>query len=230
LNYLSFVLIVLAVILSMACEKDNPVSQAEDTITDIDGNVYEIIEIGDQWWMAENLKVTRYRNVEMIPNVTGDIDWYNLTIGAWAFYNNNSLYGELYGNLYNWFAINDERGLCPEGWKVPTDEDWSILIRYLDTNAAGKMKSIRTEPDPHPRWISPNTGATNESGFSGLPGGARDYAGSFNYLGNHGSWWSSIERDLQNAWGRALYSGWGEVGRGQLYKRDGFSVRCVRDD
>jgi len=212
------------------------------TITDIDGNVYNTVLIGGQCWMAENLRVTRYRNGGAIPTKRTDIQWnssiYNGT-GFYAIYPHGDVDGinseagvvAAYGKLYNWYAVTDSRGLCPEGWHVPHDDEWTTLVNYLGGSsvAGGKMKSTRTEPDPHPRWRSPNTGTTNESGFSGLPGGARASAGYYSAIGVNGGWWSSTEGPSSNAWSRTLFYNYGSVARGGGGKQSGFSVRCLRD-
>jgi len=137
-------------------------------VTDIDGNEYATIQIGTQVWMAENLRTTKYCNGDPIPNVTDSLQWVNLATGAWAHNNNYSQYENLYGKLYNWYAVDDSRNICPCNWHVPTDAEWTTLIDYLGGEgvAGGKMKSTGTQ-----YWLSPNTDATNESGFSGLPGG-----------------------------------------------------------
>ena len=202
------------------------------TITDIDGNVYNTVQIGNQCWMKENLKTTTYRNGTAIPNVTDDNTWMNLTTGAYAWYDNDISWKDSYGALYNWYAVVDSKGLCPAGWHTPTDSEWIILTDYLggESIAGGKMKSTRTESDAHPWWILPNTGATNESGFSGLPGGYRGSLGSFSTLGRHGNFWSSSEDSSIFAWYRYLFYNSSSVYRApRRLKPDGFSVRCLRD-
>lgn len=215
------------------------------TITDIDGNAYNIVQIGDQWWMAENLRVTKYRNGDAIPTGLSNTDWRNTSSGAYAIYPHSEIEGldsnekvvAAYGKLYNWYAVDDLRGLCPEGWNVPSDEEWTMLTDYLDglaNNKLCKMKSTRTEPDLHPRWDSPNTGATNESGFSGLPGGYRRlgrHSGVyFAGIGEFGMWWSSTEYPIDHAWNRGLLYDFSHVGRLYFNKRDGFSIRCLMDE
>jgi len=144
------------------------------TMTDIDGNVYETVTIGTQVWMAENLKVTHYRNGNTILHIIDWFSWFTLT-GAYCEYDNDVNNVAVYGRLYNWYAVNDSRYIAPVGWHVPSDAEWLTLVDYLggDTVADGKMKEIGTT-----HWVSPNTGATNESGFSALPGGYRDYGGN----------------------------------------------------
>ncbi|MEA3437049.1 MAG: fibrobacter succinogenes major paralogous domain-containing protein [Thermodesulfobacteriota bacterium] len=208
-----------------------------DTVTDIDGNAYLIIKIGEQWWMAENLKVTRYRNGDPIPNVTDENAWHNLKTGGYCSYDNDASKAEIYGYLYNWYAVKDPRGLAPEGWHVPSDNEWQTLVDYLGGNgvAGGKMKETGTA-----HWTSPNAGATNESGFSALPGGYRSYCGVLGSFGRgcgddycDANFWSSTESSTEDgrygAWHRVLYCNALEVHREDVYKQYGNSVRCVRD-
>ena len=191
-------------------------NQVASTVTDIDNNVYQIIQIGDQWWMAENLKVSKYRNGEEIPTNLSNSEWVDANYGAFAIYPHDQVAGlnsaqeviDAYGKIYNGYAVVDSRGLCPTGWHVPSDEEWKQLeihlgmtrqeadeLGFRGTDQAGKMKSMRTEPDPHPRWNRPNSYATNESGFSGLPGGLRIpvHDNAFSLIGVYGYWWSSTE-------------------------------------
>lgn len=212
---------------NLVMEEGMPGPCIAPTVTDIDGNTYRTVSIGDQCWMAENLNTSRYRDGSAIPNVRDNNEWRRLNSGAWANYDNNRSNGRTYGKLYNWYAVNDRRGLCPEGWRVPSDRDWAILEDYLGgTNVAGgKLKATGTQ-----YWRSPNTGATNESGFSALPGGWRfGNNGTFLYLGSFGYWWSSSENYTSLAWSRRLGHDNATVGRSSFFKRDGFSVRCVGD-
>jgi len=193
-----------------------------------DGYTYPSIVLGNgQEWMSENLRTTTYANGNPIPNVTDNTQWENLTTGAWSHYNNDSQYENPYGKLYNWYTVDDPRNVCPTGWHVPTDAEWTILSDYLggENVAGGKMKSTGTQ-----YWLSPNTDATNESGFSGLPGGYRYYNGTFDGIGDHGFWWSSTEDATYYAWDRYLYYNDGNVAwLGSFSKENGFSVRCLRD-
>jgi uncharacterized protein (TIGR02145 family) len=195
------------------------------TATDIDGHVYRTVKIFDQWWMAENLKVAHYRNGEAIPNVADKAAWSTLTSGAYCEYDNDSSNSSSYGYLYNWYAVNDNRGVAPTGWHVPGDAEWQILVDCLGGNAVagGKMKEAGTV-----HWISPNTSATNESGFSAVPGGWRDIVGSFSDMGCRAHVWSSTENGSNNAWHYGLNYGGSDVYRGDDSKLDGFSIRCVR--
>ena len=200
------------------------------TVSDIDGNVYNTVMIGDQEWMAENLKVTAYRNNVTIFNLENQNDWNNTEDGAYVWHNNDISWKDHYGALYNWYAVNDPRGICPTGWSVPSDDDWQELADYLGGSnvAGGKLKSTRTEPDPHPRWFSPNTGATNETGFSALPGGSRMSWGFYG-ADELGYWWSSVEHSETSARNRNIWA-WEVSFYGETSgKRTGNSVRCIRD-
>jgi uncharacterized protein (TIGR02145 family) len=196
------------------------------------GYTYSSIVLGNgQEWMAENLRTATYRNGDPIPNVTGSNQWYSLSSGAWAHYNNDSQYENPFGKLYNWHAVADPRNVCPTGWHVPTDAEWTALTDYLggEAVAGGKMKSVGTIEAGTGLWYEPNTDATNESGFSGLPGGGRDGYGGFGSIGGGGGWWSSSESNAASAWDRILDSANGFVYRSNDYKGSGFSVRCLRD-
>ena len=210
---------------------------APNTFADIDGNTYPYIQIGTQTWSQTNLNVSRYRNGDPIPQVTDPTQWLSLTTGAWCWYNNDSAtYAATYGRLYNWYAVNDARGLAPQGYHIPTDAEWNKLVKHLDAGAdttcvgcvqsiiaGGAMKSTTG-------WTAPNTGATNSSGFAGLPGGCRDSNGTFSYsIGNRGHWWSSTEVNAAHAWNRDPYCCNSLVMRVYSHKLLGFSVRCVRD-
>jgi len=213
-----------------------------DSITDIDGNTYKTVQIGNQWWMAENLQVTHYRNGEAIANVTDYRAWTNLITGAFCNYNNNEANVATYGRLYNWYAVNDIRNISPAGWHVPSDEEWKQLEIFLGMSQSvadgsgfrgitegGKMKESGTS-----HWLSPNTGANNSSSFTALPGGFRDENGNYQDLGSHANFWSSTEDysddDNNDAWYRYLTYGYANICRENYYKRNGFSVRCVRSE
>ena len=185
------------------------------------------IVIGTQQWMEKNLEVVTYRNGDIIPQVTDATTWAGLTTGAWCYYNNDVANGAIYGKLYNWYAVNDSRGLAPQGWHVPTDTEWTTLTDKLGgatSVAGGKMKSVGTT-----KWTTPNTSATNESGFSGLPAGYCDDTGPFFNIGNYGFWWSSSVYDSSKAWSRVMSSNLGTVTNPFNIKAGGFSVRCLRD-
>jgi len=196
------------------------------TVTDIDGNIYQTIKIGTQWWMAENLKVTHYRNGDVIPNVIDNSEWSNLNSGGYCSYNNLAVNSDVYGLLYNWYAVNDSRGLAPQGWHIPSNEEWGTLITYLGgfSVAGGKMKEEGTS-----HWEDPNIGATNESGFKGIPGGYRWDNGTFMSIGSLARFFSSSQYDNTHAIGRYLYSGDTRISVLQLHKKYGFSIRCVQN-
>jgi uncharacterized protein (TIGR02145 family) len=201
--------------------------KATGTITDYDGNVYSIVEIGTQTWMVENLKVTHYRNGKPIDNVIDNNDWTTLTSGAFCWYNNEISNKNTYGALYNWFALNDSRNIAPDGWHVPTDADWTTLTTFLggENEAGGKMKEIGTT-----HWVTPNTGANNISGFSAIASGERDfYNGTFYNLGYSGTWWSSNEIYFSNALFRNLFYTFSYIFPSNQDKKSGYSVRCVKD-
>ena len=240
---LLIVLIDFALLLS--CSNDEAKKQiqtvARPTVPVLNGER----QIGTQIWMTKNLNVSCYRNGDIIPQVTDPTQWANLTTGAWCYYNNSTANGTTYGKLYNWYAVAGiyddaslanpalRKKLAPNGWHIPTNGEWSNLINYLDPNAdggnafniaGGKMKEIGTS-----NWLSPNTYATNSCGFKGLPGGCRPYDGTFYVIGQYGSWWSSAENGTANAWSRNLSYDNGNAGKGGGPKKNGFSVRCVKD-
>jgi uncharacterized protein (TIGR02145 family) len=232
-------LYILILIVFVACESDPKIDldttkyssgATSGTFTDARDNVtYKWVRIGNQVWMAENLRATKYNNGTSISNITNQTTWGNLTTGAYCYYNNDATsYQTLYGCLYNWYAVNTGK-LAPDGWHVPTDAEWTTLQMFLGYSdiAGGKMKSTTG-------WSSPNTDADNSSGFSALPGGYRSNNVFYN-VGNNGYWWSSTEGSSIRAWGRSLHYDNGNLNsysdyRNSYFKYNGFSVRCVRDN
>jgi uncharacterized protein (TIGR02145 family) len=198
-------------------------------VSDVDGNSYNTIQIGAQCWTRSNLKVSKYRNGDSIPTGLSDSAWQYTTSGAYSIYDNNPVNDSLYGKLYNHYAVMDTRGLCPTGWHVPTDGEWTTLESFLGGSsvAGGALKSTTTQPTPG-GWNSPNNRATNSSGFSAGPGGHRGFGGDFFDLGNFGYWWSSSLSGT-NAWPRLLNYMDGSIYRNFNYRSAGFSVRCLRD-
>ena len=195
-------------------------------VTDIDGNIYNTVTIGTQVWMVENLKTTKYNDGTGIPLVTNTIEWSNLTTPGYCWYNNDEAsYKNTYGALYNWYTVNTGK-LCPTGWHVPTNAEWTTLTDYLGGAgvAGGKLKEAGTT-----HWNSPNTGATNESGFTALPGGRRYTTGLFYFFGETGCWWSSTKAYTSDAYSRKMYYNDNDVLTYDDYWNHGFSVRCVRD-
>ncbi len=214
------------------------------TATDVDGNVYNTVQIGTQCWMKENLKTTTYSNGTPIPNVTDAVAWSNLTSGAYGWYDNEILWKDKYGALYNWFTTVDPNGLCPTGWHVPTYAEWRDLIEYIGASGqpqGNELKSCRQVNSPlgggcntteHPRWeedgLNGNYG-TDNYGFSGLPGGYRFSDGFFKDLGYDVNWWTSTEAYSGNAWYRYLSYSDGYVSEYSATEQMGFSVRCLKD-
>ncbi len=203
-------------------------SQNMLTVTDIDGNVYPTVSIGTQVWMKENLKVTRYRNGDLIGTTTSatlDVSGESSPKYQWAC-NGDEDNVAVYGRLYTWYAVTDSRNVCPAGWHLPTDAELKTLVTYLGGAkiAGGKLKETG-----HSHWESPNTGATNETGFTALPGSYRSITGEFNHFGNCGGWWSSSVMNTYMAWTLYMtaivsYSGMYPYG-----KSLGFSVRCLKE-
>ncbi len=196
------------------------------TMTGNDGKSYRTVKIGGQWWMAENLRETKYRNGNAIPKVTDNAVWSGLSTGAHCAYSNNETTANTYGYLYNWYALNDGRYIAPSGWHVATDAEWTTLVTYLggQSVAGGPMKERGTT-----HWSSPNTGATNGSGFTCLPGGSRLSSGSFANLGYYAYFWSSSESGTSYAWRVYLFFESSEASRTSFSKKYGYSVRLVRD-
>ncbi len=195
-------------------------------VNDVDGNTYDVISIGTQIWMAGNLKTTKYRDGTIIPLVTDNTSWSNLTSGAYSDYSNTPSTSITYGRLYNWYAINDGHNVCPIGWHVPIDAEWTTLITYLGGNnvAGGALKEVGTL-----HWLTPNDGATNLSGFTALGSGYRGNDGIFSNLDYSGIFWSATEDNATYAWYRVIVYYSSFVMRTNFYKSNGFSVRCMRD-
>ena len=204
---------------------------APANVNDIDGNTYNVIAIGTQVWMAENLKTTKYNDNSTIPLVTDASAWAALTTPAYCWYNNDeATYKATYGALYNWYTVdaasNGGKNVCPTGWHVSTDAEWTTLTTYLGGGAVagGKLKETGTT-----HWLTPNTGATNENGFTALPGGYHNSNGYYGSFGDYGYWWSSTEYSTTTAWYRDMYKGEASIIWGNSLEQWGLSVRCVRD-
>ena len=194
--------------------------QSGSSVIDVDGNQYKSVVLGTQEWLTDNLKVTKFRNGQAIPHIQDSIVWNAWNSAAYVYYKNDTKHGV----LYNWSVVNDNRGVCPTGWHVPSTAEWDTLAKFLggEAIAGGKMKARL-------HWETPNTSATNASGFHALPKGMYGVNGSFNNIGRNAYWWSSTENDTLSAWGRevgfnesALFAGHGD-------KRDGLSIRCIKD-
>ena len=196
--------------------------------TDADFNIYPVVIIGTQIWMAGNLKTTKYNDGTAIPNVTDNISWNTTAAGAYCDYSNTPTYSNTYGRLYNWYVVTttNPKKICPTGWHVPTDAEWTTLSASSggESVAGGKLKETATT-----HWTSPNTGATNETGFTALPGGYRDGSGSFGLTGSYGFWWSSSISGSTYAWYRYTNNTSSSIGSGDNDQHAGFSVRCLKD-
>jgi len=233
----TFLLLSITLLLLQSCSSENSSNENNNSstysfsqggiITDIDGNSYPTIvtNCSNQVWMQKNLNVSHYRNGDLIPQVTDPTAWGNLTTGAWCYYNNDAANGIVYGKLYNWYAVNDSRGLAPVGYHIPTKAEWTIFINCLEGEfvAGGKMKETGIS-----HWNDPNTAATNESGFTGLPGSSRDIA-IFGNIGTYAKFWSSSEQNSSEASG--YFMNYGTSACFSIYenKKNGFSVRCIKN-
>jgi uncharacterized protein (TIGR02145 family) len=231
--FIFLLLIGFLLIFNSSCTKDDSIDPS-NTVKDIDGNNYHTVTIGTQIWMVENLKTTRYRNGDPIPNKTDATEWGKLSTGAYCNYDNTVSNSNIYGKLYNWYAISDSRNIAPVGWHIPTSEEWTTLTEYLKDDAVNKLKEVGTI-----HWGGSNTDATNETGFTALPGGGRFpdlhdmgvgaplYLGC-NYLsiGYAGCWWTSdgmvITMNLDNNINSSKDYNY-------YYYSTGLSVRCVKD-
>lgn len=226
---------IIMMILFLGCSKsdttNDPVTETPGTIKDIDGNVYTSVKIGTQTWMKENLKVTHYRNGDAIPNIADATEWVHLNTGAFCFYNNDLTNKSIYGSLYNGIAVMDGRYLAPKGWHVSSDTEWTTLIAYLggEDIAGNKLREVGIS-----HWVSPNQSATNESGFTALPGGYRDGQiqmigqGEFSGLGEVGYLWTSTKASDTRNWYRAIFAG-PLTSKDNCPKQTGFPVRCIKD-
>lgn len=204
------------------CE-ENCIYDCSGTITDIEGNEYSIITIGDQCWMAENLRVSLYRNGDTIPNIKEKERWVELTSGAWCWFENDPMYDSIYGKMYNGYAVNDTRGICPKGWRVPSEQDWLILDQNVEE---GGLKEMGFE-----HWMTPNEGASNSSGFTALPAGLRHGAnGHFSVLGTTGAWFELNDQPEGDIIIRVLkwYTPRLSWNTSKL-NREGACIRCMRD-
>ena len=230
----------LLLLLTISCKKENSIVRSSDITSE---NVTQdfstdnlvlaghTVKIGKQVWLTKNVDVSHYKNGDKIPEVQDAATWAVLTTGAWCWYNNDSATNAVYGKLYNWYAVHDPRGLGPTGWHVPSDPELTKLSTNLGGYmvAGGKMKSTGTIEASTGLWHAPNTDATNSSGFTGLPGGYRNYDGTFYNVGSYGYWWSSTQNFANSAWFRYMGFNSGLEYRLNYIQLDGFSVRCLKD-
>ena len=193
----------------------------EETVKDIDGNIYHTVTIGTQVWMVENLKTTKYRNGDLIPNVTGDATWSKLSSGAYCNYNNDTNQAKTFGRLYNWYAVNDKRKIAPAGWHIPSEVEWASLSAFVGSTSGTKLKSEKG-------W-SDNGNGTDYFGFTALPGGNCSYNGSFLNVGYYGYWWSSTSQSKDNSWYKYMGYNDKDLNSYNASMSYGFSVRCVKD-
>jgi uncharacterized protein (TIGR02145 family) len=208
--------------LVLSCKKDEPLSVP---VTDIEGNTYKTVIIGDQIWMAENLKTKMYNDGTEIPVITDPTKWASLKTGGYCWYNDESLYRETYGALYNGYTINTGK-LCPTGWHVPVVEDWQKLREFSgdSVKGGGKLKEAGIN-----HWLTPNKGANNSSGFTALPAGIRYFEGTFASVFQFTGIWSSTETGTKDQWLMSLYFGDATFNISHRTKNHGFSVRCIKD-
>lgn len=228
-------IIALVVMLTNSCKKEENNDPA-NSVRDIDGNLYHTVTIGTQVWMVENLNVTHYINGDTIANITNNSGWYNLDTGAYCDYDNTPRNSTIYGKLYNWYAINDNRRITPIGWHVASDDDWTQLEKYLEANtgtvgSVAKIiaSTINWRASSNPAGIGYEMNKNNSSGFTALPGGCRAYNGEFIQIGDVGNWWCSTVYNLSNAYSRSLNSSSGDIHSSNELKKNGLSVRCLKD-
>ena len=217
---------------------DNGTTESSSEAKDADGYTYKTVIIGEQEWMAENLRTTKYSDGSAIPNVTDNTEWSNLNTGAWCYYENDSQYyntasdGEKYGKLYSWYAVETEK-LCPTGWHVPTHAEWTVLRVYLTTNghSGAEGKALKSTSGWKDGWDVTNGNGTDNYGWNGLPGGYSYDDGSFDGSGYYGVWWSSSfsQTSAGDALCHILSYDDGKLGSNGSDKRYGLSVRCLRD-
>jgi uncharacterized protein (TIGR02145 family) len=208
-----------------------------ETTVESDGVIYDLVEIGGQCWFADNLSADQYRNGDLIATDLSNAAWAATTSGAFAHFNNNVANDATYGKLYNWYAVNDARGICPAGWHVPSDCEWMFLENSLGMPVAeqeaygwrGEADNVGGQLKTTNLWQAPNAGATNSSGFSAVPGGYRSSAGAFLELNASGFYWTSSEYDPTSGWFRKMFSAYPNSNRYGTSKKSGFSVRCLKD-
>jgi|NGEPerStandDraft_6_1074524.scaffolds.fasta_scaffold13626_3 uncharacterized protein (TIGR02145 family) len=230
LSLLALVCFVIGIAIIDSCKKPH----TPTTIYDIDGNVYNIVTIGSQLWMGEDLKTTKYNDGTAIPLVTTPLsDWAALSTPAYCWYGNDTATYSDYGALYNWFALdassNGSKNVCPAGWHVPAEIEWETLITNIGdvSVAGGLLKETGTK-----HWITPNTGATNKTGFTAIPGGERVYTdGGFAEIGTNSYHWSSTEDEYNSAmgWGQNISNTSGSIINNGYPKTSGVSVRCLKN-
>nr|WP_321355556.1 fibrobacter succinogenes major paralogous domain-containing protein [uncultured Draconibacterium sp.] len=239
-----FLFFLAIVLLAFSCSKDETETPEQDfsgdsgTFTDTrDNHTYKWVRIGNQIWMAENLKATNYQNGDAIPDITDNVAWDELSSGAYCNFSNNENNVNKYGLLYNWFAVNDNRNIAPKGWHVASDEEWTELINYVSNNL-GNSCGVTSALAAKSNWETSYTyndcfpgmdyNTNNSSGFTALPGGCRDLEGTFDDE-EDAFWWSSTEQTAVHAYCRYIWAHWDEVERAGFSKNYGLYVRCIKD-
>ncbi len=231
-----FLSVTLVSILLSGCKKDDPATTdglifnsklTYGTVTDVNGNVYKTIPVGTQTWMAENLRVLHYTNGDTISKIADNLPWSKMEAGAYCDYGGNAAKAATYGKLYNFYALHDTRKLCPTGWHVPTDAEWETMVNFLGGYELVTSDKLRETGTTH--WAYLNEGANNDSGFTALPGGMRDFGGLYTDFGQMGFFWTSTPAgDYYNLDAVYFYLS-NSVSYGVGSKKNGMSVRCVKD-
>jgi uncharacterized protein (TIGR02145 family) len=236
---INLICLTLAFTFLVGCTKeDNPVEEpevTENTVKDVDGNIYTTVTIGTQVWMVENLKTTKYRNGDPIPNVIDETEWIQLTTGGQSNYNNDAAIANKYGKLYNWFAVNDSRNIAPIGWHIPTKVEWETLINYAKANAGtsgSEVKALSANSDWKSSHVIGSPGndilQNNSLAFSAIPGGFHSVSYGYTSIGGVGFFWSSSINE-NRAYNLKFYWGQRYFGLSTDSKNMGASVRCIKD-
>lgn len=216
-------LIIIAICISCSNSESSENSDAVcGNVTDVDGNIYSSVRIDNKCWLSQNLNVSKYKNGDLIPEVQDPTQWTNLTTGAWCYAYNDSANGIVYGKLYNWYAINDPRGLAPEGWRIPTKDDWSSLKLFL-AGDGGKLKEVGTE-----HWFAPNIGASDSYGFHALPNGLRSFMGDQYTMRSECCFWSTTNDSSIAAFFLRMYFNGDSIDIDTAGKPVGMAVRCIK--
>ena len=222
-------LYLIAIVLVVSCTKEDNSGKRDSNNEALYRSTIPIpnisVQIDNQIWMVKNLSVSRYRNGDLIPQVQDQTQWSNLTSGAWCYYDNNSINGRVYGKLYNWYAVNDSRGIAPLGWHVPSDTEWAELVSR-NGGPLNAGKGLRATI----LWNLGSGETTNSSGFTGLPAGYRDASGYFATLGSSMHFWTSSESDLNTAWFYYGNNANNNIDRYNPSKNYGFSIRCIKNN
>jgi len=218
--------LILTTLLGFVFFFSNFAQNLQDSVTDADKNVYHTVVIGNEIWMVENLKTTHYNNGDPIPQISNPTQWSYQTIGAYCDYKNEPDNAEVYGRIYNWFAVNDSRKICPSGFHVPTNAEWGTLIVNLGDSIKA-VNSMKEAGSLH--WKGKNKSSTNSSGFTALPGGFRAFEGTFVLFGKGAYWWAADANKEKEAYYTFIFSGRETIGRASGDKEPGNSVRCLKD-